>query len=219
MAMTKSHTTAAWRFSIVSVTRVVVALLLLLAAACGPQTPELPPLPEDALVLAFGDSLTYGTGAVAQDSYPAVLERLIGRKVIRSGVPGEVSAEGLRRLEGALARYRPDLLVLCHGGNDILRFRKDDKTAANLRAMVKLATAQGVDVVLIGVPKPGLFLSNGAEFYQRIARDFRIPYAGEILAEILGSPSLKSDAIHPNAAGYRKMAEAVAALLRQSGAI
>ncbi len=219
MAMTKSHTTAAWRFSIVSVTRVVVALLLLLAAACGPQTPELPPLPEDALVLAFGDSLTYGTGAAAQDSYPAVLERLIGRKVIRSGVPGEVSAEGLRRLEEVLVRTRPDLLVLCHGGNDILRFRKDDKTAANLRAMVKLATAQGVDVVLIGVPKPGLFLSNGAEFYLRIARDFRIPYAGEILAEILGSPSLKSDAIHPNAAGYRKMAEAVAALLRQSGAI
>ncbi len=85
--------------------------------------------------------------------------------------------------------------------------------------MVKLATAQGVDVVLIGVPKPGLFLSDGAEFYQRIARDFRIPYAGEILAEILGNSSLKSDAIHPNAAGYRKMAEAVAALLRQSGAI
>jgi len=200
-------------------TRLVVVLLLLLAAACGPKTPELPPLPDDGLVLAFGDSLTYGTGAAARDSYPAVLERLIGRKVIRSGVPGEVSAEGLRRLDGALARYRPDLLVLCHGGNDILRFKKDDKTAANLRAMVKLATGQGVDVILIGVPKPGLFVTDGAGFYERIAQDFRIPYAGEILADILGSPSLKSDAIHPNAAGYRKLAEAVAALLRQSGAI
>lgn len=197
----------------------LLLLLLLLPGACGPETPQLPPLPEDGLVLAFGDSLTYGTGATAEDSYPSVLERLIDRPVIRSGVPGEVSAEGLKRLAGALERYRPDLLVLCHGGNDILRLKNDDKTAANLRAMVELARSQGVEVVLIGVPKPGLFLSDGAGFYQRIARDFGIPYAGEVLADILGSPSLKSDAIHPNAAGYRKLAEAIAVLLRKSGAI
>ena len=216
----KSQTPALQNHQNLSPTRLAVLfLLLLLPGACGPETPQLPPLPEDALVLAFGDSLTYGTGATAENSYPAVLERLIGRPVIRSGVPGEVSAAGLKRLAGALERYRPDLLVLCHGGNDILRFKNDDKTAANLRAMVKLARSQNVDVVLIGVPKPGLFLSDGAGFYQRIARDFGIPYAGEILADILGSPSLKSDAIHPNAAGYRKLAEAVAVLLRKSGAI
>jgi lysophospholipase L1-like esterase len=198
---------------------VVVLLLLLAPGACGPGTPQLPPLPEDGLVLAFGDSLTYGTGAAAQDSYPAVLERLIGRRVIRSGVPGEVSAKGLQRLAGALEQFRPDLLVLCHGGNDFLRLKNDDKTAANLRAMVKLATSQGVGVVLVGVPKPGLFLSDGAGFYERIAGDFAIPYAGEVLAEILGSPGLKSDTIHPNAAGYRKLAEAIAALLKESGAV
>ncbi len=193
-------------------------LLLLLPGACGPAAPKLPPLPEDALVLAFGDSLTFGTGATADTSYPAVLEGLIRRKVIRAGVPGEVSARGLQRLAGALERYRPDLLILCHGGNDILRLKDDRKTAANIRAMVELAQARGVEVVLIGVPKPGLFLS-GAEFYERIAEALDVPYAGEILAEVLGSPSLKSDTIHPNAAGYRKLAEAVAALLRKSGAI
>jgi lysophospholipase L1-like esterase len=62
-------------------------------------------------------------------------------------------------------------------------------------------------------------MSDGAEFYERIAQEFVIPYAGEVLAEILGSPSLKSDAVHPNAAGYRKLAEAVAELLKESGAI
>ncbi|MDH3791375.1 MAG: GDSL-type esterase/lipase family protein, partial [Rhodospirillales bacterium] len=136
-----------------------------------------------------------------------------------AGVPGEVSARGLQRLAGALEQYRPDLLILCHGGNDILRLKDDRKTAANIRAMVELARGQGVEVVLIGVPKPGLFLSDGAGFYERIAEALDVPYAGEILAEILGSPSLKSDTIHPNAAGYRKLAEAVAALLRKSGAI
>jgi lysophospholipase L1-like esterase len=216
----RTETPAFWSFKTFSRTRLeAVVLLLLLAGACGPGSPRLPPLPEDGLVLAFGDSLTYGTGADAQDSYPAVLERLIGRKVIRAGVPGEVSAKGPKRLAGALEQFQPDLLILCHGGNDFLRLKNDDKTAANLRAMVKLARSQGVEVVLIGVPKPGVFLSDGAWFYERIAVEFDIPYAGEVLGEILGNPSLKSDTVHPNAAGYYKLAEAVAALLRKSGAI
>jgi lysophospholipase L1-like esterase len=194
-------------------------VVAVLAGACGPSAPRLPPLPEDALLLAFGDSLTFGTGATADTSYPAVLEGLIRRRVIRAGVPGEVSAKGLQRLAGVLEQFRPDLLILMHGGNDFLRLKDDGKTAANIRAMVELAQSQGVDVVLIGVPKPGLFMSDGAGFYERIAEKLHIPYAGEVLAEILGSASLKSDTVHPNAAGYRKLAEAVAALLRKSGAI
>ena len=214
-----AHGAAPGRPIVVAARVCALLLLVLLPGACGPGTPQLPPLPEDGLVLAFGDSLTSGAGAAAEESYPAVLERLIGHPVIRAGVPGEVSARGLQRLAGALERSRPDLLILCHGGNDFLRLKDDRKTAANIRAMVELARSQGVDVVLIGVPKPGLFMSDGAGFYERIAEELDIPYAGEILAEILRSPSLKSDTVHPNAAGYRKLAETVAALLHKSGAI
>jgi lysophospholipase L1-like esterase len=46
-----------------------------------------------------------------------------------------------------------------------------------------------------------------------------IPIEEEILSDILTNRSLKSDLIHPNAMGYRHLAESIAALLRKSGAL
>ena len=85
------------------------------------------------MLLAFGDSLTYGTGANEDESYPAQLAKLTGRRVVREGVPGEVSESGLARLPAALDEHRPRLLLLCHGGNDFLR-RLPKAEAADERA-------------------------------------------------------------------------------------
>ena len=198
--------------------RAALAVLLALAA-CDSGPPRLAKLPADGVVLAFGDSLTFGTGARAEASYPAVLEELIGRRVVRAGVPGEVTAQGLARLPGALRDSAPDLLVLIHGGNDVLQRRDREDTRANLRAMVQVARERGVAVVLIGVPNLGLILGRSAGFYQALAEELDLPYDGEALPAILKQSGLKSDPIHPNAQGYRQLAEAVAELLRRSGAI
>jgi hypothetical protein len=52
------------------------ALVAIALAGCSGKAPEIPPLAEDDVVVAFGDSLTYGTGAKAEESYPAVLAQL-----------------------------------------------------------------------------------------------------------------------------------------------
>jgi acyl-CoA thioesterase-1 len=201
----------------VPVFRALLAVLALLAAACG-DAPKLAPLAADAVVLAFGDSLTYGTGASQAESYPAQLEGLIGRKVVRAGVPGEVSAQALRRLPGELDEHRPQLLVLCIGGNDFLRNLGKAQAAANVQTMVSMARQRGIDVLLIGTPEKGLTVTPPA-FYAEIAEQLRVPYEGSVIGEILRNSELKSDTIHPNARGYRLIAERVAALLRESGAL
>jgi lysophospholipase L1-like esterase len=201
--------------------KVIFLLLAILAAfaivAC--QKPaRLPVLAKSDVVVAFGDSITFGTGAEPQESYPAVLEQMIGRRVINAGVPGEITAEGLSRLPQILEQEKPALLILCHGGNDYLRRLSREKAADNIKEMVRLAEQKRAAVVLIAVP--GLSFSVSPEpMYKDIAKEFKIPLEEKTLSDILADNSLKSDLIHPNAAGYRRLAEAVAALLKKSGAI
>ena len=200
-----------------SVLRLVAALAAAAALGCG-ESAKLPRLADDAVVLAFGDSLTYGTGAAESQSYPAQLEALIGRRVVRAGVPGEVSAQALARLPAALDEHAPRLLVLCIGGNDFLRRLGNEQAEKNVRAMVELAKRRGVDVLLIGTPEPGLTVTPPG-FYAAIAGEFALPYEDAVVGEVLKSAALKSDPIHPNAGGYRLIAERVAERLRRSGAI
>jgi acyl-CoA thioesterase I len=192
-------------------------LLALLVAGCSDR-PKLERLPGDAVILAFGDSLTFGTGAAESESYPAQLEKLVGRRVVRAGVPGEVTAQALARLPGALDEHSPRLLLLCIGGNDFLRRLGNLQAERNVREMVKLAKSRGISVFLIGTPEPGFTVSPPA-FYASIAKEYRLPYEEGIIGQVLKDSALKADPIHPNARGYRMIAERLAETLKQSGAI
>jgi acyl-CoA thioesterase-1 len=222
-------------------TVIVVSGLPVCASGAG-----LPRLAKDAVILAFGDSLTFGTGAAPEESYPSVLERLIGRPVVNEGVPAETSGEGLERLPEVLKREKPAILILCHGANDLLRFLDKRQIAANLRSMIRLAREKGTAVVLVAVPLLGITLSpepfyleiptekgaavriavpspgitlSPAPLYREIALEMGLLIEEETLTMVLSDGYLKSDLIHPNAAGYRKLAEAIAALLKKSGAV
>ncbi len=193
-------------------------LWVLLLAGCDVTQPALPHLGPDDVVLAFGDSLTYGTGVDAAHSYPAQLGQLIGHKVVAAGVPGEVTAQGVTRLPGVLDAVQPKLLLLCLGGNDLLHKLDAVTIAANLRTMVYEARQRGIAVVLIGVPEPRLF-GSVPKYYADIAAKADIPYEGKVLKTVLFDNTKKSDPIHPNAAGYRMIADALAKLLHQTGAV
>jgi lysophospholipase L1-like esterase len=195
-----------------------LALALLALAGCSEKPGQLPQLAADDTILAFGDSLTHGTGANPGEGYPEILAMLTGRRVINAGVPGETTADALARLPRTLEETSPDLVVLCIGGNDFLRKLDPAQTRSNLERMIQMVRAANVPVVLVAVPKPALF-SGSDPVYRELATEFKLPLENGIVNEVLRDGELKSDPIHPNAAGYRKIAQALAELLEKSGAI
>jgi acyl-CoA thioesterase I len=170
------------------------------------------------VILAYGDSITAGNGAPPAQNYPSLLAEKLQRTVINAGVPGEISANGLKRLPALLDKHQPALLLLCHGGNDMIRKLGKNELAKNLRAMIDEAISRDISVVLIGVPKPGIFLES-LDIYNQIAGEYNLPVEREVVPKVLADNALKSDLIHPNARGYAMMADSIFLLLKKNGAI
>jgi len=194
-----------------------------LLGSCGKRrSARVQPLPAGSVVLALGDSITYGTGAAAEAAYPAQLAQLTGWHVVNAGVPGDTSAQALARLPGLLAEHQPALVIASIGGNDFLRRLPEADTEVNLRRIAALAREAGAQVLLVAVPRPTLAAAAGAglsdhPLYDRVAAELALPLHAGGWAHVLGNEQLKSDQIHANAAGYRAFAEGLATSLRATG--
>lgn len=196
---------------------VALLLMALLLQACGDKK-SLSRVSESGVILAFGDSLTSGVGVNPENSYPSVLSKLSGKKVVNAGISGEMTKQGLARLAKVFDENNPELMILLEGGNDILRNQNLSETKKNLSAMINLAKQQGVQVVLVGVPKKQLF-SDSAPLYLELAEQHKLILESELIASLIRKPKFKSDSVHFNKAGYYKMAEVIYELLQDHGAL
>ena len=206
--------------AVTSVTRrgfaVRVAGAGLLAAAlagCGRDKKTAQPVPPGSTVLALGDSLTFGTGASAETSYPTVLAGLTGWNVVNAGVPGDTSAQALARLPALLAEHQPKLVIVSIGGNDFLRKLPESDTRAHVHAICKQSLDAGAQVLLVAVPRATVAAALGQmtdhALYAEVAKDLKIPLQREAWGEVLAQPDLRADAVHANARGYAQFARSV----------
>lgn len=200
-----------------------VALLVALTALAGcSERPQYDALPADAVVLAFGDSVTHGTGAPHGRDFPSRLAALTGWKVVNAGIPGDTSREAKARIEEALADTRPDLTLIELGGNDFLQRRAAARVKEDLRAIIATVRAANSMPVLVSVPELSVIAAmtgslDDSPIYAALAEEEDVLLIDEVFAGVLSDPELRSDRIHPNAAGYRTMARGIADELAAAG--
>lgn len=185
--------------------RKTALLLMVCGIACGPDVPNLDSPGKTIVVL--GDSIASGVGSGPGEAYPELLAARLGTEVVNAGVSGNTTADGLARIDEVLAED-PWLVIVELGGNDFLRRVPPEQTEQTLRAILDRLVAADVVPVLVELDVP--FGGRYLEIYDRLGDEYQVPVVEEVLGEILRDPSLKSDTIHPNAAGQRVLAEAVA---------
>jgi acyl-CoA thioesterase-1 len=162
--------------------------------------------------VAFGDSLTEGYGATEGNNYPALLGKRLGVTITNLGRSGETTSDALKRVD-EVARLQPRVVLLCFGGNDALNREPASRTFGNLAQIIDRLHGEGSFVVLIGIRTASLRDRNQAHF-SKLARDKDVLYVPDMLKGLAFKPVYMSDAIHPNDAGYARIAERLEKVLK-----
>lgn len=157
-------------------------------------------------VVAFGDSLTAGSGAPQGSSYPDVLATKINRPVVNLGVPGERAEQAPVRLPQVLAQ-RPYMVLIEFGANDFMQQRSRQAAVDAVAQIVDEVQAAGAIAVIVDTGGPGM--GEYTKAYKEMAKAKGALFVPGILKGIFYKPSLKSDQVHPNAQGYAKVADKV----------
>lgn len=196
-------------------------LLVLLLVACS-DAPRYEALAPGMVVLAFGDSVTYGTGAGRGEDYPTRLAQHSGWEVVNAGVPGDTAGAARSRIETLLQQTAPALVIVELGGNDFLRRRSEKEVKEDLRAILLAVRTSGAIPVLVGVPELSIFratigqLSDSA-IYSELAEEEGVLLLESVFSSVLSDASLRADHVHPNAEGYRVLADGIVDELAEAG--
>ena len=162
-------------------------------------------IPYDTII-CFGDSLTFGTGAVPGMDYPSQLSKMISKPVINAGVPGDTTANALIRLQRDVLSRSPDMVLVTLGGNDLKNGVAKDIAFKNLKRIVESIQGQGARVIIGGIRFP-LRDRGFARGYEDLADQTGAVLIPDIFKDIIGNRGLMSDPIHPNGNGYKIMAQ------------
>lgn len=193
----------------------LIALLLACSVALSPgcgKDPAGPSTPANADVVAFGDSITFGTGTTGDSNYVAVLSRRVGVDILKSGVPGDTTGSALNRLDATVLARNPKLVIVLLGGNDLLDGVPVQTRISNITAIVQRIRGAGAAVILVGLGSPPLDAFNGT--LPALASSTGSTYVPDILDGIFGVPSLMADSVHPNNAGHAIIADRLEPPLR-----
>jgi len=159
-------------------------------------------------IVCFGDSITFGYGADPGGDYCSALAKMTTFEVINAGIDGDTTTEALKRIDSDVLSRDPLLVIVEFGGNDFLRKVPEEVTLNNMREMIDKIHAKGAMVAVVDI-SAGMLLKQYYGAFRNLTREKDAIFIPRLLSGIITNPSLKSDFIHPNSAGYNVIAHRI----------
>lgn len=159
-------------------------------------------------IICFGDSITFGYGVNPGEDYPSVLSKISGKQIINAGVDADTTVEALKRLNSDVLDKEPFLVIIEFSGNDFLKKIPIEITEKNIKKMIDKIQARDSMVALVDT-SAGFFLPEYRRILRKIAKEKGAIFVPEVLSSIITNPNMKSDFLHPNAEGYKLIAERI----------
>ena len=159
-------------------------------------------------LLVFGDSLSAGYGIRQDAAWPSLLgQRLAARgfdySVVNASISGETTSGGRTRLDAALTRHKPALLIIALGSNDGLRGLPVRTVRENLEAMIASAQKHKARVLLLPQrlpPNYGPYADEFAAVFPAVAKARKVALGDYLLTEIATDLRyFQADQLHPTA--------------------
>ncbi len=179
-------------------------------------------------IVVLGDSLSAGYGVLSQEAFPDRLEAALVKRghdvdIINAGVSGDTAADGLARLDWALADGADGVIVEL-GANDMLRGHDPALVRDSLDDLMSRLADTGAPVLLAGMwAAPNLGADYAARFdpiFPDLAKKYGTLLYPFFLDGVAGDTTLnQADRMHPNAAGVEvivgRILPSVEALIEQ----
>lgn len=197
--------------SIFKVVIVVIAIItsgVLFLTRSRQETPKL-----SGPIVFFGNSITAGVGAGPDEDFPTLVGRKLGVQVINAGVSGDTTGDALARIDRDVIAKKPSIVVVEFGGNDFLQKVNFEVTRKNYEEIMLKLSETDAKIVIVSV-RTSAFGDKYVEFEKDLAKKYKAIYVDNILKGIISDPKLMADSIHPNAAGYQKIAKRLIDILR-----
>lgn len=190
---------------------VAISALVVLALASSPALSA-----DDQTLLIIGDSLSDAYDMPRESGWAALLSERLGDgwQVVNASISGETTSGAAYRIEGLLADYQPDALLIILGGNDGLRALAPSQIKTNLEAVIDKGKHAGARVALMRIRLPAnlgpVYSRRFDAVYEELAANHDLPLLPFFLDDIFDQPGMMmDDGIHPTEQAQPLMLEAV----------
>lgn len=178
-------------------------------------------------VVFFGNSITDSWASMRPEFFK-------GNGFIGRGISGQSTYQFLSRFREDVVNLKPRIVILNGATNDIAENThpySEEMTLGNIRSMVEIARANGIGVILTSTLPAAGFKWNRAvkdapekitslnSRIKALADELNLPYVDyhSLLIDNDGRSlrrDLSPDGVHPNAAGYAIMEEAILLIIK-----